>query len=387
MTDKGLLDGVRVLEFGQIAAGPFAGSLLADLGADVVKVERPVGGDGMRNWPPLTRNGDGVPFSENFASLNRNKRSAALDINDEADRERLHRLCRAADVLLENFRPGVLARHGLGYEQLSEVNPGLIFCSISGYGQTGPYAERGAFDVTIQAMSGVMSVTGEEQGGPVKCGVPIGDFCAGLYAAYAIAAALLRRHETGKGTRIDCSMLGSLIGVSALQTSQYFGTGNSPQRLGSAHPRNAPYQAFSAADGYFVIAAGNEKLWCAVCDAVGLPELADRPEFKSQELRARNQVQLAEILEGVFRTREAAYWLEEMGRRGVPASPINRYADTLQDPQVDHLGLVRELRLPNGVTTKTTAFPVGIESFGFEFRYPPPALGEHTEEVLEQWLE
>lgn len=387
MTDKGLLDGVRVLEFGQIAAGPFAGSLLADLGADVVKVERPVGGDGMRNWPPLTRNGDGVPFSENFASLNRNKRSAALDINDEADRERLHRLCRAADVLLENFRPGVLARHGLGYEQLSEVNPGLIFCSISGYGQTGPYAERGAFDVTIQAMSGVMSVTGEEQGGPVKCGVPIGDFCAGLYAAYAIAAALLRRHETGKGTRIDCSMLGSLIGVSALQTSQYFGTGDSPQRLGSAHPRNAPYQAFSAADGHFVIAAGNEKLWRAVCDAVGLPELADKPEFKSQELRARNQVQLAEILEGVFRTREAAYWLAEMGKRGVPASPINQYADILRDPQVDHLGLVRELRLPNGVTTKTTAFPVGIESFGFEFRHPPPALGEHTDEVLEQWLE
>jgi succinate--hydroxymethylglutarate CoA-transferase len=385
MINHGPLEGVRVLEFGQIAAGPFAGSLLADLGADVVKVESPGGGDGMRSWPPLSPNAQGESFSENFASLNRNKRSIALDLKNEQDLARLKGLCRSADVLVENFRPQVLARYGLGYEALAEDNPGLIFCSISGYGQTGPYARRGAFDVTIQAMSGLMSVTGEEQGGPVKCGVPVGDFCAGLYAAYAIASALLQRQSTGRGTHIDCSMLGSLIGISALQTSEYFGTGRSAGRIGSAHPRNAPYQAFRAEDGYFVIAAGNDKLWREVCEAVSQPELAERPEFKTQTLRAQNQTELAEILEAVFRTRPAAHWLAEMDRRGVPASPINQFADVLKDPQVEHLRWVRELELPNGVKTKTTGFPIGIAGYEFEIRRAPPQLGEHTDEVLTEW--
>lgn len=385
MNDRSLLHGVRVLEFGQIAAGPFTGSLLADLGADVVKVERPAEGDGMRNWPPLSANEAGEMFSENFASLNRNKRSVALDVKDEAHRAALEALCRSADVLVENFRPGVMARNGLGYERLSRLNPGLVYCAISGYGQSGPYAERGAFDVTIQAMSGLMSVTGEAHGGPVKCGVPVGDFCAGLYAAYAIAAALLKRGRTGEGSFIDCSMLGSLIGVSALQTSEYFGTGRPAGRLGSAHPRNAPYQAFRAADDYFVIAAGNDKLWRAVCDAVDQPELADMPEFATQAERARNQELLAQLLGTAFRQKPARHWLQEMDRRGVPASPINRFSDVLADPQVQHLGLVRELELPNGVKTRTTAFPLRISGFEFDIRRPPPQLGEHTEEVLQQW--
>ena len=383
MTDRALLQGIRVLEFGQIAAGPYAGSLLADLGADVVKVERPDEGDGMRNWPPLSPNPEGRVYSENFASLNRNKRSVALDLKDDADT--LRALCRTADVIVENFRAGVMARNGFGYERLAADNPGLVYCSISGYGQTGPYAKRGAFDVTIQAMSGLMSVTGEADGGPVKCGVPVGDFCAGLYAAYAVAAALLRRQHTGKGAFIDCSMLGSLIGVSALQTSEYFGTGRSAGRLGSAHPRNAPYQAFRAADDYFVIAAGNDKLWRSVCDAVGQPELAERPEFATQPMRARNQAQLAETLERAFREKPARHWLAEMDRLGVPASPINRFSDVLQDPQVEHLGLVREMELPNGVKTRTTAFPLQISDFEFEIQRPPPELGQHTEEVLDEW--
>src|SRR5512142_2533648 len=243
MTTKPPLAGLRVLEFGQIAAGPFAGSLLADLGADVVKVERPDGGDGMREWPPVSINDAGDGFSENFASLNRNKRSVTADLKSTDDIARLRELAARADVLIENFRAGVLARLGLGFEALRAVNPGLVYCSISGYGQSGPYAKRGAFDVTVQAASGVMSVTGEEGGAPVKCGVPIGDFCAGLYAAYTILAALRRREATGEGAFIDCSMIGSLIGVSALQTSEYFGNGKAPRRLGSAHPRNAPYQA------------------------------------------------------------------------------------------------------------------------------------------------
>ena len=296
----GPLAGIRVLEFGQIAAGPFAGSLLADLGADVVKVENPSGGDGMRGWPPLSAAEDGAVFSENFASVNRNKRSITCDLKDKASLARLADLVSVCDVLIENFRPGVMGRLGLGYEEVRQRYPGLVYCSISGYGQTGPYAERGAFDVTVQAMSGLMSITGEEGRPPVKCGVPVGDFCAGLYAAYTILAALMQARATGQGSYIDCSMLGSLIGVAALQTSEFFGTGRSGGRLGSAHPRNAPYQAFRASDAYFAIAAGNDALWREVAEAVGLPELTDDPRFRTQSDRARNQKALAGSARGAF---------------------------------------------------------------------------------------
>jgi succinate---hydroxymethylglutarate CoA-transferase len=384
--DAGPLSAVRVLELGQIAAGPFAASLLADLGADVVKVERPDGGDGMRGWPPLSAGPGGEPFSENFASLNRNKRSIAIDLKDPAAVARLARLVAAADVVIENFRPGVLPRLGLGYEQLKSVNPRLVYCSISGYGQTGPYAGKGAFDVTVQAMSGLMSVTGEDGGAPVKCGVPVGDFCAGLYAAYAVTAALMRARETGEGAHIDCSMLGSLLGVAALQTSEYFGTGRTPGRLGSAHPRNAPYQAFRASDDWFVIAAGNDRLWREVADAVGLPELADDPRFTGQLDRARNQQALAELLAPRFAAQTAAEWLAEMDRRGVPCAPINSYADILADPQVAHLGLVQPLALPNGVETRTVAFPLAVPGWDTAIRRPPPQLGAHTDEVFAEWL-
>jgi succinate--hydroxymethylglutarate CoA-transferase len=383
---QSVLSGLRVLEFGQIAAGPFAGSLLADLGADVVKVERPDGGDGMRSWPPISEGDSGECFSENFASLNRNKRSVALDWKLAEDLEALIGLCTSADVLIENYRPGVMERHGLGYEALSKRNPKLVYCSISGFGQSGPDSELGAFDVTVQAMSGLMSVTGEEGSPPVKCGVPVGDFCAGLYASYTVLAALLRSQATGAGAYIDCSMLASLIGVAALQTSEFFGTGQAPRRLGSAHPRNAPYQAFRAQDDYFVIAAGNDKLWSEVCDAVGEPELKSDPRFETQQLRARNQSGLAARLQEHFAGRSAAEWLREFRRRGVPCAPINTYPEVLTGPQVKFLDLVRDLDLPNGERTKTTGFPVRISGFEFEIYQPPPDLGAHTEDVLSEWL-
>lgn len=383
----GPLSGVRVLEFGQIAAGPFAGSLLADLGADVVKVENPSGGDGMRQWPPLTQNSEGRVFSENFASLNRNKRSIALNLKGEADIARLKDLIRTTDIVLENFRAGVMDRLGLGYEALRNLNARLVYCSISGYGQTGPYARKGAFDVTVQAMSGLMSVTGEDGRPPVKCGVPVGDFCAGLYAAYTITAALMKARETGRGCHIDCSMLGSLIGVAALQTSEFFGTGKPGRRLGSAHPRNAPYQAFRASDGYFVIAAGNDALWGQVADAVGLPELTDDPRFATQADRANNQDELRVLLEERFADRTAAAWLKEMDARGVPCAPINGYQDILNDPHVAEMNLVRPVVLPNGVETQTTAFPVSISGHEFEISRPPPELGDHTDEVFREWSE
>lgn len=380
------LAGVRVLEFGQIAAGPFAGSLMADLGADVVKVERPDGGDGMRSWPPLSTNASGEAYSENFASLNRNKRSVTADLKNADDVSRLLELATVCDVVIENFRPGVLERLGLGYSQLSKLNSKLVYCSISGYGQTGPYSHKGAFDVTVQGMSGLMSVTGEPEGNPVKCGVPVGDFCAGLYAGFTVLSKLMQVRASGKGGYIDCSMLGSLIGVAALQTSEYFGNGTTPQALGSAHPRNAPYRAFRASDDYFIIAAGNNKLWAEVAYAVGLPELATDPRFETQLLRAGNQEELLQLLQPEFEKQTAGYWLEEMDRRGVPCSAINDYPAILNNEHVEHLQLVRPLTLPNGVDTRTTAFPVVMQDYAFEIYREPPELGAHSDEVAAEWL-
>lgn len=374
-----------MLEFGQIAAGPFAGSLLADLGADVVKVERPDGGDGMRVWPPINKTSQGS-YSENFASVNRNKRSITADMKSAKDLAHLKALAAKADILLENFRPGVLDRLGLGYEALASLNPGLIYCSISGYGQEGPYAEKGAFDVTVQAMSGLMSVTGEEGAPPVKAGVPVGDFGAGLYAVVCILAAVHKRHATGLGARIDCSMLGSLLGMAALQTSEFFGTGQVPKRLGSAHPRNAPYKAFKASDDYFVIAAGNDKLWQTVCELVGLPELAEAPDFKTQLDRARNQAKMNTYLDPVFVQKSASEWLALFDKAGVPCAPINNYADILSDPHVKAMQWVQPIDLPNGATTQTVAFPMRLEGVDLLQVKAPPQLGEHNDEVNRDWL-
>jgi succinate--hydroxymethylglutarate CoA-transferase len=382
----GPLTGIRVLEFAQIAAGPFFGSLFADLGADVVKLERPDGGDGMRDWPPLMKGPNGKFFSGNFASLNRNKRSMSVDLKDQTALSTLKELIRNVDVFVENFRPGVADRLGLGYEELKGHNPRLVYCSITGYGQTGPYAQRGAFDVTVQAISGVMSVTGEPDRPPVKCGVPIGDFSAGLYGAFVALAAVMRARATGQGAYIDCSMLGSLLGVAALQTSEYFGTKRPPKRLGSAHPRNAPYRGFEAKDRPFTVAAGNNKLWRDLCEIVGLPQLADDPRFLKQSLRAKNQDELFHILQPVFRTRTAEEWCRLMDEKGVPCAPVNNYPEILDDVHVHHMNLVHEMELPNEATTRTVAFPIGLSGYEFEIDRPPPELGKHTEEVFAEWM-
>ncbi|MCA3105399.1 MAG: CaiB/BaiF CoA transferase family protein [bacterium] len=385
---SGPLSGVRVLEFGQIAAGPFCAMLLADLGADVVKVEKPDGGDDMRRWPPMSEGPDASAgrYSENFASVNRNKRSIAVDLKDAEAVAGLRRLAAVADVIVENFRPGVLDRLGLGYDALRAQAPRLVYTSLTGYGQTGPYAGRGAFDVTIQAVSGLMSVTGEPGGAAVKAGVPVGDFVAGLYAAYTTLAAVMAARTTGQGTRVDCSMLGGLLGIAQLQTSEFFGTGRIPQPLGSAHPRNAPYRGFHASDAPFVIAAGNDKLWHSVCEAVGFEGLKDDERFATQEQRARNQAELFDLLQPVFGTKPVAHWLAEFDRRGVPYAPINDYAEILDDPQVAHLGLVHPMTLPNGRQTRTVGFPVQVAGFDFRVYRQPPALGEHNEEVQREWL-
>ncbi|MGB3500643.1 MAG: CoA transferase [Mesorhizobium sp.] len=371
------LDKVKVVEFCQVAAGPFCGMLLADFGADVIKIENPQSGDSLRSWPPIT-NG----FSENFASLNRNKRSVALDLKDVGQRAIALQLCAQADVVVENNRPGVMKRLGLGYDDIKAVNPAIVYCSISGFGQTGPRAADGGFDVTIQAIAGVMSVTGEPDGGPVKCGVPISDFSTGLYAAFSIASAIPQARTNGVGTHIDVSLLGATLGVSALQTSEYFGTGKAPKRLGSAHPRNAPYQAFQASDDWFVMAAGNNKLWTDVCRIVGLPELVDDPRFVTNDDRARNQIELKDILEAVFAAKPATDWIDAFQQAGVPCSPINTFASALDDKQVEFMEWIREISLPDGTRTRTFASPVRFNGKGLGILRNPPALGEHNDEVI-----
>ncbi len=372
------LNAIKVIEFCEIAAGPFCGMLLADMGADVIKVERPTG-DAMRTWPPLSEG-----YSENFASVNRGKRSVCLNLKDAGDVAHARNLILGADVVLENFRPGVMQRNGLDYESMSAQNPGLIYCSISAFGQTGPRSKEGGFDLTMQAMSGVMSVTGEPGGAPVKCGVPLCDFVSGLYGAYGIAAALNARATTGKGQHIDVSMLGATLGVSALQTSEFFGTGRAPRKLGSAHPRNAPYQAFEAADGHFGMAAGNNSLWASVCRVVGREDLETDPRFIDPTTRAQNQEELRDLLEAIFRTKPIAHWITAFSEAGVPCSPINTYPEVLQDPQVEHMGWVQKIELPNGVNTQTFGPVLRINDQAQSVTRRPPGLGEHTEEVLGQ---
>ena len=370
------LQGVKVVEFCEIAAGPFCAMLLADMGADVIKVERPVG-DAMRMWPPVN---DG--YSENFASINRNKRSVVLDLKTEEGVRAAKAIILDSDVVVENFRPGVMARLGIGYDSMSAEKPSLIYCSISAFGQEGPRSKEGGFDLTMQAMSGIMSVTGEPDGAPTKCGVPLCDFVAALYGAFGISAALNERHRTGKGQNIDVSMLGTALAVAALQTSEFFGTGKDPRKLGSAHPRNAPYQAFRAEDGYFGMAAGNNSLWHHVCDVVARPELKDDERYLTPALRAANQTVLRETLEAVFTTKPVAHWLEAFAAAGVPCSPINSYSQALGDPQVAYMGWIQELTLPNGKETKTFGSPLRINGETLAVRSRPPGLGEHTEDIL-----
>jgi crotonobetainyl-CoA:carnitine CoA-transferase CaiB-like acyl-CoA transferase len=371
------LQGIRVIEFCNVAAGPYCGMLLADMGADVIKVEHPDGGDTLRAWPPMS---DG--YSENFASLNRNKRSVTLDLKNPAGVQQALALIETADVVLENNRPGVMDRLGLGYESVRKLSPRVVYCSISAYGQTGPRANEGGFDLTVQAMSGIMSVTGEPGGAPVKCGVPLADFCAGLYAAFSVTAALRGVAQGGQGTHIDVPMLGATLAIAALQTSEYFGTGRDPVKLGSAHPRNAPYQAFKARDTWFGMAAGNNALWHAVCKVVGRTELGDDPRFGSPTLRARHQGELRGLLEDIFGGADAADWLAQFRAAGVPCAPINTYSQVLADEQVEHMGWVQPVELPNGVQTRTFGAPVRFGGKSPAIRRRPPALGEHNDELL-----
>jgi crotonobetainyl-CoA:carnitine CoA-transferase CaiB-like acyl-CoA transferase len=372
------LAGIRVIEFCNVAAGPFCAMLLADMGADVIKVEPRIG-DMLRQWPPIN---DG--FSENFASLNRNKRSIALDLKNPADKTIAMRLIKTADVVIENNRAGVMSRLGLGYEEFDESYPRLIYCSLTAFGQEGPRAGEGGFDLTVQALSGMMSVTGAADGDSVKCGVPISDFSTGLYGAFSIAAVLARVRAGGRGGHIDVSMLGSSLAIAALQTSEYFGSGRDPGRLGAAHPRNAPYQAFQASDGNFVLAAGNDKLWRAVCKVIGRPDLVEEPHFRTTVDRANNQGELATIMNAFFASETVDDLLAKFEEAGVPCARINRFSEALNDPQVKFMGWVREIELPTGKSTRTFASPVRINGESAPINSGPPALDADRAVILQE---
>jgi crotonobetainyl-CoA:carnitine CoA-transferase CaiB-like acyl-CoA transferase len=376
-----LLAGVRVVEFCQIAAGPFCGMLLADFGADVVKIE-PMEGDGLRQWPPIK---DG--YSENFASLNRGKQSVCLDLKNERERDIARNLVLDADVLIENNRPGVMTRLGLGWDWFSPRKPQLVYCSVSAYGQSGPRAGEGGFDLTIQAAAGVMSVTGEPDGEPVKCGVPVSDFTAGLYAAFSISAMLARVRAGGPGGHVDVPMFSTTLAIAALQTSEYFGTGRNPRKLGSAHPRNAPYQAYRARDNWFAIAAGNNRLWDAVCGVVERLQWRDDPRFASNFLRAKHQAELKAMLDPLFAQQDASWWLDKFRAAGVPCAPINTYADALADKQAEHLGLVQPVVLPAGHPTRTVGCPVWLDGQPVPVHGSLPTLGQHTDEIRARYAE
>lgn len=376
------LAGIRVLEICNVAAGPFCALLLADLGADVIKLENPGTGDTLRAWPPHT-GPENDRLSENFASLNRNKRSVTLDLKNPDDNAKAKNLIANADVLIENNRPGVMKRLGLDFDSALAINPKLIYCSISAYGQTGPRANEGGFDVTIQAMSGIMSVTGEPDGAPVKCGVPVADFTAGLYGAMSICAQLRVVAQTGKGVHIDVPMMGTSLAIAALQTSEYFGVGKDPVKLGSAHPRNAPYQAFKAKDDYLVMAAGTQALWETVCQILKSPELLKDERFTSTALRAKNQIALKELIEVILQKDTAANWIAQFSQAGVPCCPINQYSAVLNDPQTLAMGWVQPMVMANGQQTKTVINPIKFNGTTAPIERRPPRLGEHNSEIVE----
>jgi crotonobetainyl-CoA:carnitine CoA-transferase CaiB-like acyl-CoA transferase len=385
----GPLSHVRVLDLSRVLAGPWASQLLADLGAEVVKVERTGAGDDTRGWgPPFLRDGAGhdTPESAYFVSANRGKKSITLDLARPEGQEVVRRLAQVSDVLLENYKVGALARWGLDYASLAALNPRLVYCSITGFGQTGPYRDRAGYDFLIQAMGGLMSITGEPDGapggGPMKVGVAITDILTGMYATVAVLAALAHRDRTGRGQHADLALLDVQVAMLANQAGNYLVTGDAPRRLGNAHPSIVPYQAFATADGHLVLAVGNDGQFARFCEVASHPELARDPRFATNAARVRNRSDLVAILAGVLRRRPSREWLEELEKAGVPCGPINDLAEVFDDPQVRARGMRVEAPHPRAGTVPMVASPIRLSATPTREPTAPPLLGQHTSEVL-----
>ena len=374
------LSDVRILELTQVMAGPFCGQVLADMGADVVKVEPP-GGDSTRRSLGFRMGGDDTAA---FLAVNRNKRSIALDLKDDEHRAVFIRLAEQADVVLENNRPGVAARLGVDYETLSEVNPRLVYASISGFGQTGPYSQRPGYDLIAQGLAGVMSVTGEPDGNPVKSGIPIGDLSAGLFCAVAILSALHARERTGRGQYIDTSLFEGALALSIWETAELWATGRVPGKLGSAHRLTAPYQALKTADGYITVGGNTQPLFERLCRVVGREDLPADPRFATNDARMANVSALVAELEAALASRGTDEWVAALVEGGVPCGPIHDYAEVFADEHTQAREMEVSVEHPVEGTIRALGIPVKLSDTPGAIRRPAPLLGQHTEEILRE---
>lgn len=378
------LAGIRVLDISQVMAGPFCCMLLGDMGADVIKIEPPQVGDSTRHSMGFRLKGEDSP---GFLALNRNKRSIALDLKHSADRDVLYALVKTADVLVENARPGVAGRLQMDYDTLSAINPRLVYASISGFGQTGPWSQRPGFDLIAQAMSGALSATGLPGHEPVKSGIPLADLGAGLFATYGILSALLGREKTGRGQYIDASLLEAALGLSVWETTELWGTGKAPQPIGSANRMSAPYQAVQASDGYFVIGAANQKLWLTFLEVVQRSELNADPRFATNALRVTNRVELIEALRPTMARRTVHEWVEALLAAGVPAGPIYNYEEALATDHVAAREMVIDVPHPVEGSFRALGFPVKMRGTPQRVRHPPPLLDQHGDEIRHELVE
>ncbi len=386
----GPLSGIRVLDLSRILAGPWAGQCLADLGADVIKVENPNGGDDTRTWgPPFFEEGE-TKLSAYYMCANRGKRSVTIDIATPEGQVLVKELAAKSDIVIENFKVGGLRKYGLDYEGLSAVNAGLIYCSITGFGQTGPYANRPGYDLLIQALGGLMSITGEADGvpggGPQRAGVAVTDLFTGLYSTIAILGALHHREKTGEGQHIDMSLLDTQVAVLANQGSNYLVSGKAPTRQGNSHPTIVPYQSFKTKDGYMILAVGNDGQFARFCAAAGMPALADDERFKTNPSRVAHREALVPIVAGIIEGKTTDEWVSILEAANVPGGPINTIDRVFEDAQVKARGLALELEGEGGVTLPSVASPIRYSKTKIEYKKAPPKLGQDTAAVLHDVL-
>jgi len=393
MTERSPLSGIRVLDMSRILAGPWVGQLLADLGADLIKIERPGTGDDTRGWgPPFLKDREGKDTAESayFLCTNRGKKSVTLDISKPEGQAIARELAERSDILLENYKVGDLERYGLGYGDLSARNRGLIYCSITGFGQTGPYRDRAGYDFMIQGMGGLMSFTGERDempgGGPQKVGVAVADLMTGMYSCVAILAALHERASSGLGQHIDMALLDSQVAWLANQNANYLIGGEPPKRMGNAHPNVMPYQTFKTRDGDLILAIGNDSQFRKFCAAAGIPEVGSDPRFMDNAARLENRQACVDAIAPAIRQKTTAEWITTLERLGVPCGPINRLDQVYADPQVQHRGLKIEVPHPLSGSVPLVANPIKYSRTPVNYDRPPPLLGQHTDEVLSELL-
>ena len=384
----GPLAGLRVVELARILAGPWAGQILADLGADVIKVERKGAGDDTRGWgPPFVPAVDGGNLgAAYFHGTNRGKRSIELDFESDDGRRIVRKLAARSDVLLENFKVGGLAKFGLDYESLAPLNPRLVYCSVTGFGQTGPYASRAGYDLMAQGMGGIMDLTGDADNEPMRVGVPVSDLFTGVYAALGVLAALVRREKTGRGGYVDTALVDSTVAVLANQALNYLVSGKIPHRMGNAHPNITPYQVFPVADGRIIIASGNDSQFVKVCRVLGAPEIAEDPAYRDNTARLANRAELVERLCALTAKFPREELLEKLEAAGVPAGPINNLEQVFSDPQVIHRGMRLDLASPaaKGGTIPGVRTPIMLDGVPMAADRPSPRLGEYTAEILRE---